>query len=70
MRSTTSRTIDDNPIGFNAGGALTWRLTKVIGIALQARYSQATIGIAREGGEEIELDAGGFRVGGGIRLSF
>ena len=70
VRSTTSRTFDDNPIGFNAGGALTWRLSKVFGIAFQARYSHAAIGIAREGSEEIELDAGGFRVGGGIRLSF
>ena len=70
LRSTTSRKLDDNPIGFNAGGAVTWRLTEVIGVAFQARYSHATLGIAREGGEEIELDAGGFRVGGGIRLSF
>jgi hypothetical protein len=45
-------------------------LTEVIGIAFQARYSHATIGIAREGGDQIELDAGGFRVGGGIRLAF
>ncbi len=70
VTSTSNATLDDNPIGFNAGGALTWRLTKVLGIAFQARYSHATIGIAREGGEEIGLDAGGFRVGGGIRLSF
>lgn len=70
VRSTTNRTLDDNPIGFNAGGALTWRLTDVVGISFQARYSHATIGLAREGGEEIDLDAGGFRVGGGIRLSF
>jgi hypothetical protein len=45
-------------------------LTEAFGIAFQARYSHATVGIAREGGEPIELDAGGFRVGGGIRLSF
>jgi hypothetical protein len=70
VSSTTSQTVDDNPIGFNAGGSLTWRLTEVIGVAFQARYSHATIGVAREGGDSIDLDAGGFRVGGGIRLSF
>jgi hypothetical protein len=70
VRSTSSRTLDDNPIGFNAGGAFTWRLTEVVGIAFQTRYSHAAIGLAGEGGEEIDLDAGGFRVGGGIRLSF
>lgn len=70
VRSTSNTTLDDNPIGFNAGGAFTWRLTEIFGIAFQARYSRATIGIAREGGEGIDLDAGGFRVGGGIRLLF
>src|SRR3990170_1509947 len=68
VTSTSNATLDDNPIGFNAGGALIWRLSEVIGIAFQARYSHATLGIAREGGDEIDLDAGGFRVGGGIRL--
>jgi hypothetical protein len=70
VTSTSNSTIDDNPIGFNAGGALTFRLNDVVGIAVQARYSHASLGIAREGGEEIDLDAGGFRLGGGIRLSF
>ncbi len=70
VASTSNATVDDNPIGFNAGGSLTFRLTEVVGIAFQARYSFATIAIAREGGQEIELDAGGFRVGGGLRLSF
>jgi hypothetical protein len=70
VRSTTTRTFDENPIGFNAGGAVTFKLTDVIGIAFQARYSYATMNISREGSEDIELDAGGFRVGGGLRLSF
>ncbi|MGH9336423.1 MAG: hypothetical protein ACRD21_22025, partial [Vicinamibacteria bacterium] len=70
VTGTSNVRLDDNPIGFNGGGALTWRLTEVLGIAFQARYSRATIAIAREGAEEIELDAGGFRVGGGIRIAF
>jgi hypothetical protein len=70
VRSTTTRKLEDSPIGFNAGGSLTWKLNDVFGIAFQARYSRATIGISREGSEEIELDAGGFRVGGGVRVSF
>jgi hypothetical protein len=70
VRSTTTRTFDENPIGFNAGGAVTVKLTDVIGVAFQARYSYATIKISREGSEDVELDAGGFRVGGGLRISF
>jgi len=70
VRSTSTRTFDENPIGFNAGGALTFKLTDVIGIAFEARYSYAAIKISLEGLSDIELDAGGFRVGGGLRLSF
>jgi hypothetical protein len=70
VASTSTVTIDENPIGFNAGGALTWRLNEVVGIAFQARYSHAGLEIARGDGDPIELDAGGLRVGGGIRISF
>jgi hypothetical protein len=70
VSGTTRTKVDDNPIGFNAGGSVTWKLTEVVGLALQARYSKATIQLARESGATIDLDAGGFRVGGGIRLAF
>ncbi len=70
VSGTTTRKIDDNPIGFNAGGSVTWRLTDVVGIAFQARYSKGTIQLVRDSGSTIDLDAGGFRVGGGIRLAF
>ncbi len=70
VASTSTVTLDESPIGFNAGAAVTWRLTEVVGVAFQARYSHAGIEIAREGGDTLELDAGGFRVGGGIRLAF
>lgn len=67
---TSKVTSDDNPIGFNAGGSVTFHLTKVFGVAVQGRYSKGTIKVSREGGQEFELDAGGFRVGAGIRLAF
>lgn len=69
--SSTSRTkVDDNPIGFNAGGSLTFRLSRVFGVAVQARYSTASATISRPGGSDIDFDAGGFHVGGGIRIAF
>jgi hypothetical protein len=70
VSGTTRAKIDDNPIGFNAGGSLTWRITDVLGIAFQARYSRGTIELTRASDQNLELDAGGFRVGGGIRLAF
>jgi hypothetical protein len=70
VTGTTLATIEDDPIGFNVGGAVTWRLTRLLGVSVQGRYCQGRIRIARENGNPIELDAGGFRVGGGIRLAF
>jgi hypothetical protein len=70
VASTSTVELDDEPIGFNAGASLTYRLTDVFGVAFQARYSHAGIEISRAEGDSIELDAGGFRVGGGIRISF
>jgi hypothetical protein len=70
VTGTTNTTVDDDAIGFNAGGAVTWKLTGILGVSVQARYCQGKIRIARENGSPFELDAGGFRVGGGIRLAF
>jgi hypothetical protein len=70
VTGTTTAKVDDDPIGFNAGGAVTWKLTRILGLSVQARYCQGKIQIARANGSPIELDAGGFRVGGGIRLAF
>ena len=68
--STNTVKLDDNPIGFNVGGSLTYRITPAIGVAFQARYSQASVSVTPPDGNAIELDAGGFRVGGGIRIAF
>ena len=68
--STSSVKLKENPIGFNVGGAFTYRFTPVIGVSFQAKLSGATINLQREAGQPIEIDAGGFRIGGGIRLAF
>lgn len=67
---TTTVKLNDNPIGFNAGGALTYRFTPVIGVAFQARYSVGTATLDRDNGTPFDIDVGGFRIGGGIRLAF
>lgn len=63
-------TVSENALGFNVGAALTYRFTDVVGVAFHARYSQGSLSLDSGSGEEIELDAGGFRVGAGIRLAF
>jgi hypothetical protein len=70
ITSTTTVKLKENPIGFNVGGAFTYRITPVVGVSFQAKYSKATVNLLREAGEPIDIDAGGFRIGGGIRLAF
>lgn len=69
LSGTSTVKLDDNPIGVNAGGALTYWLTSSIGAAFNARYTAATAELERDGGL-LELDAGGLRFGGGVRISF
>ena len=68
--STSTVKLKENAIGFNVGGAFTYRFTPVVGVSLQAKFSAATLNLQREAGGPIEIDAGGFRIGGGIRLAF
>lgn len=68
--STSTVKLKDNPIGFNVGGAFTYEFTPVVGVSFQARYSAATATLERENGSTVEIDTGGLRVGGGIRISF
>jgi hypothetical protein len=60
---------DDSPIGFNAGASVDYRFSKTIGLGVQARYARAKAKLAGVD-QEIEVDAGGFQVGGGLRIYF
>lgn len=68
--STSTVKLKVNPIGFNVGGAFTYRITPLVGVSFQAKYSRATINLQRGPREPIETDVGGFRIGGGIRIAF
>ena len=70
LTGTNSVELDDNPIGFNVGGALTYNFNPTFGVAFQARFSRATASIVHSDGSTIDFDAGGFRAGAGIRLAF
>ena len=70
ITSTGTVKLKENPIGFNVGGAFTYRITPLFGVSFQAKFSRAALDLKREAGEPIGIDAGGFRIGGGIRLAF
>jgi hypothetical protein len=61
-------------IGFNVGADLNWRLASHIGVGGMTRYSRANFvldpGSASGMTRAIDSTAGGFHVGGGLRLMF
>ena len=62
--------LKDSAIGFNVGAGLAYYFTETLGVSFVTRFSQADLEVMREGGEPIAIKAGGFRVGGGIRIRF
>ena len=63
-------TLNDTAIGFNVGAGLAYYFTETLGISFLTRFSQADLEVMRDGGDPIAIKAGGFRVGGGIRIRF
>lgn len=70
LQSTTSRTHDAGKLGFNVGGWLGYLIRDHLAVGADVRYSRATVRFTTSHGNEIRIDAGGVRVGGGIRLLF
>jgi opacity protein-like surface antigen len=70
LGSIQKRTFDANQIGFNVGGWLGFRLIDQLAVGADIKYTQAKYKFTTGAGNEIELEAGGFRVGAGIRLLF
>lgn len=57
-------------VGFNAGLSVDYRLGKSFGLGVQGRFSGATVELDATDEGTVELDAGGFAVGAGLRLYF
>jgi len=70
VTSAPTATVSDSPVGFNIGGSADWRFSKHIGVGVQARYAKATAKLVVPDGSTLEVDAGGFQVGAGIRFHF
>ncbi len=68
--SIDSRRYDANGFGFNVGAWVGYRFHKNLAAGGDLRFSSATNSFTTGNGTEIEVNAGGFRVGGGIRILF
>jgi hypothetical protein len=61
---------EDSPIGFNIGASVDYRFSKSIGLGVQGRFARAKAKLAAGGSPEVEVDAGGLQLGGGLRIYF
>jgi hypothetical protein len=70
VTSTPQATVSDSPIGFNIGGSADWRFAKNVGIGIQGRFARAKAKLAVPNATAVDVDAGGFQLGAGIRFYF
>jgi opacity protein-like surface antigen len=61
---------DATGFGFNVGAGVAYRFSKSVGFGVQGRFSRASIELEPEGGQAVELDAGGLQVAAGLRIYF
>lgn len=74
----TSVTIDEvqmvslkqNAVGFNVGADASYRITRMLGVGVLARYTMGTAEFTLNEGDVAEVKAGGFQIAGGVRVRF
>jgi len=59
-------TINENAPGFNIGGDFTYMITRFLGAGAFVRYSAGKLDV-KAGDQTINLNVGGFQIGGGVR---
>lgn len=71
VTNVPARKIEDSGVGFNAGASLGWRFSDSFAFGVQGRFTRASMKLAPGvDAADVEIDAGGFQVGAGVRLSF
>jgi len=65
-----ARVFDSRPFGYNAGGAATVRIAGIFGVDFRVRYTRARTQVILDDGRAIALEAGGLRLGAGLRFLF
>ena len=70
VTSAPKTKVSDSPIGFNIGASADWRFSKNVGVGVQGRFAGAKAKFAVPNASAVDVDAGGFQLGGGIRFYF
>jgi hypothetical protein len=70
VTSVPMETPSGSAFGFNLGGELGIRLAKAVDAGVRVRFSRATTDLDLAEGGSVEVSAGGFAVGVGLRIRF
>jgi opacity protein-like surface antigen len=62
--------LSDSAWGFHLGADMTYALTPSIGVGALIRYSHGTVEFNLSDSQTADVTAGGFQIGGGVRLKF
>ena len=68
LATATATATAASAMGFHAGADIGFFFSEVVGVGALIRYSGASVDLPGEG--TVPVDAGGFHVGGGLRLRF
>ena len=70
LASTSTTPVSASAIGFHAGADIGFFFSEVVGLGALIRYSGGAVDLPGEGESMVPVDAGGFHLGGGLRLRF
>ena len=70
LASASTMPVSASAIGFHAGADIGFFFSEAVGLGALIRYSGGSVDLPGEGGRMVPVDAGGFHVGGGLRLRF
>lgn len=72
LRGVPARSVKESPVGFNLGGRLDYRFgqSRRFGVGTLLRFSRASAKLAATDTSTVEVDAGGFEAGLGVRIYF
>jgi hypothetical protein len=60
----------DSAVGVNVGADVTYMITDMIGAGVLLRYAKSTAEVSADGSPSVDVDAGGFQFGVGVRVRF
>jgi hypothetical protein len=70
LESATLAERKESAVGFHVGTDIQYRLTRHLGVGGVARFSRGTLTVATDADENLELEAGGLQLSGGVRWLF